>query len=99
MAVGMGRFAMPCKSFTPGDADTTEEFLLLVFFGTVERASADFEALTALSFFLPLCSSVSSVVVAFVLFLSNLAKLSASHRAFSFPRAAFLLLSHSAESS
>src|SRR5438552_1069514 len=89
MAEGMGRLVAPSKSLKAEDAEIAKEL-------------DPFFAATLFGFRLPLCSSVSAVVLFFALFtffLSSLAKLSASHAAFTLPREAFLLLVHLAESS
>src|SRR6266700_5119068 len=87
IAVGIDRLVAPFKLLTAEDADGAEEFFLV-------RAEG---CLSSVEF--PPCSPVSSVVKGFRFFLSSLARLSASHAAFTFPRDAFLLLCHSAESS
>src|SRR6266487_4502048 len=89
IADGISRLVAPFKSLTAEDAEMVEEL-------------APFFAATLLGFRLGLCSSVSSDVSLFALFtffLSSLAKLSASHAAFTLPCEAFLLLVHSAEPS
>src|SRR6266705_5557505 len=91
IAVGIDRLVAPFKLLTTDDTDASDDFFLLRTVGDEEDLFSSVE--------FPPCSPVSSMVKGFRFFLSSLARLSASHAAFTFPRDAFLLLCHSAESS
>src|SRR5215469_4098257 len=80
---GIRPFAAPCRSFTKE--------------GTDEPALTGSSFLLSFFFTAAGVVSLSAFAVALFLFLSSLARLSASHSALALPRDAFLLLCHSAE--